>query len=109
MARELAYIVNDCDAKVLLCDKWLSIGSCNADRWNYRWNLEANQELKDPDLIEQVVDLFEADFAYCQEFDYEQWRRRPWGRRLREGLWGRIVKLLQWFSSLKRHRRGPDD
>jgi len=96
-------------AKVLLCDNWLSIGSCNADRWNYRWNLEANQELKDPDLVSQIVALFEADFEYCQEFDYEQWRGRPRLRRLFEDLLGRVVKLLQWFSSLKRHRHGPEE
>ena len=96
-------------AKVLLCDDWLSIGSSNADRWNYRWNLEANQEMKDPELTRAMAALFEADFAYCQEFDYQLWRRRPWSRRLREDLWGRVVNLLQWFSSLKRHRRGPSD
>jgi phosphatidylserine/phosphatidylglycerophosphate/cardiolipin synthase-like enzyme len=96
-------------AKVLLCDRWLSIGSCNADRWNYRWNLEANQELKDPEIINKMVALFEADFAYCEEFDYVQWRQRPWLRRLRERLWGRVVHLLQWFSNLKRHHRGPGD
>ena len=96
-------------AKVLLCDDWLSIGSCNADRWNYRWNLEANQELKDPVLIRKMARLFEADFAHCEEFDYELWRRRPWYRKLREDLWGQVVNLLQWFSNLKRHHRGPRD
>ena len=96
-------------AKVLLCDEWLSIGSCNADRWNYRWNLEANQELKDPVMIRKMASLFENDFAYCQEFDYELWRGRPWSRRLKEELWRRVVNLLQWFSSMKRHRRGPRD
>jgi phosphatidylserine/phosphatidylglycerophosphate/cardiolipin synthase-like enzyme len=95
--------------KVLLCDGWLSTGSCNADRWNYRWNLEANQELRDPDLIRKTKALFEADFGYCREFDYELWRGRPWYRKLRENLWGWVESLLQWFSSLKRHRRGPGD
>lgn len=96
-------------AKVLLCDDWLSIGSCNADRWNYRWNLEANQEVKDPLLISKMTRLFEADFAHCEEYDYELWRRRPWHRKLLEDLWGQVVNLLQWFSSLKRHHRGPRD
>lgn len=95
--------------KTLLCDNWVSIGSCNADRWNYRWNLEANQEIRDPALAQTVVQLFEADFACCREFDWEQWRSRPWYLRLREGLWGGVIRLLQWFSSLKRHRGGPVD
>ena len=42
-------------AKVLLCDARVSIGSTNADRWNYHWNLEANQEVDDPVIAEQVV------------------------------------------------------
>ncbi len=96
-------------AKVLLCDDWVSIGSCNADRWNYHWNLEANQELKDPELIARMQALFEADFAFCREFDYHQWRTRPRLQRLREDLLGRLMKLVQWFSTLKRHRRGPKD
>lgn len=96
-------------AKVLLCDDWLSIGSCNADRWNYRWNLEANQEIRDPELISRTASLFEADFACCREFDNELWRSRSWYRRLRENLSGYVMNLLQWFSSLKRHRRGPGE
>jgi len=96
-------------AKVLLCDNWLSIGSCNADRWNYHWNLEANQEFQNPDLARQMLALFEADFRHCQEFDYVQWRGRPRYRRWGEDLLGRLMNLVQWFSTLKRHRRGPDD
>ncbi len=96
-------------AKVLLCDSWLSIGSCNVDRWNYRWNLEANQEIKDPGLTSRIETMFETDFACCREFDYELWRDRPRAQRLREALWGRVMSLLQWFSNLKRHRRGPGD
>ncbi len=94
-------------AKVLLCDGWLSIGSYNADRWNYRWNLEANQELRDSGLTREMEGLFEADFAHCREFEYELWRQRPWYSRLREELWGGVVRLLGWFSDLKKHRRGP--
>ncbi len=96
-------------AKVLLCDNWVSIGSCNADRWNYHWNLEANQELRDPELIGRMQALFEADFAYCREFDYQLWRARPRLQRLREDLLGQLMRLMQWFSTLKRHRRGPED
>ena len=94
-------------AKVLLCDNWLSIGSYNADRWNYRWNLEANQELTDPTLTREITELFETDFAFCREFDYHAWRQRPWYHRWWEDVLGRLMNLVQWFSSLKRHRRGP--
>ncbi len=96
-------------AKVLLCDRWLSIGSSNADRWNYRWNLEANQELRDTSLSEQVQKLFEEDFSHCTEFDYEHWRVRSRFWRLREWFWGKVVALLAWFSDQKKYRRGPRD
>ena len=50
-------------AKVQLCDSWASIGSSNLDRWNLRWNLEANQELDDPDILQQLERLFRSDFS----------------------------------------------
>ncbi|KAG1682769.1 Cardiolipin synthase [Nymphon striatum] len=31
--------------KMVLVDDWFSIGSSNMDRWNFRWNLEANLEV----------------------------------------------------------------
>ena len=34
-------------AKMVLCDDWVSIGSSNLDRWGFKWNLEANQEIED--------------------------------------------------------------
>lgn len=96
-------------AKVLLCDTWLSIGSSNSDRWNYRWNLEANQELQDGAMAGRVQELFEEDFAHSSEFDYEHWRRRSRLRRLREWFWGKVVLLLAWFSNRKNHRGGPPE
>jgi len=85
-------------AKMILCDEWLSIGSSNIDRWNLRWNLEANQELLDQDLIAQVVELFEQDFSASHEIHYESWFRRPWHRRLLEWFWGTIDRLsAQWL------------
>jgi len=51
-------------AKMLLCDDWLSIGSSNIDRWNLRWNLEANQELLGGECVEQARELFQHDFGW---------------------------------------------
>ncbi len=92
-------------AKVLLCDARVSIGSTNADRWNYHWNLEANQEVDDPVIAEQVQALFEHDFALCQEIIYPAWRLRPWYYRLRERLWGGVIGLVSRFG--KESRRPP--
>lgn len=85
-------------AKVLLCDNWCSIGSSNADRWNFRWNLEANQEISDTEFADQVAAMFQTDIAHCKEYTYERWLERPWDRRLWEWLVGFIVIALAWFS-----------
>jgi phosphatidylserine/phosphatidylglycerophosphate/cardiolipin synthase-like enzyme len=84
--------------KVLLCDDWVSIGSSNIDRWNFRWNLEANQEVKDSDFALTVQQLFEKDFADSVEIDLEEWRQRPLWVRLNIWYWSIVVSILSWFS-----------
>jgi len=85
-------------AKILLCDTWVSIGSSNIDRWNFSWNLEANQEAEDHALAEQVAALFEADFTHSREFLAGEWRQRAWYRRALERFWGFIELWLERLS-----------
>ncbi|MDF1615108.1 phospholipase D-like domain-containing protein [Desulfurivibrio dismutans] len=85
-------------AKIQLCDDWVSIGSSNIDRWNLRWSLEANQEVRDRQLVGQVAELFEHDFAQSHEMLYSQWRQRSWYRRLPERFWGWMDRWLERFS-----------
>lgn len=82
-------------AKMLLCDDWLSIGSSNIDRWNLRWNLEANQELLGGELIEQACELFMHDFEQSHEITHNIWQARPWYRRLQEWFWGKVDLWLE--------------
>ncbi len=77
-------------AKTYLCDDWVSIGSSNADRWNLRWNLEANQEVIDPAFAGEVAAMLEADFASSREISYDEWLRRPWYGRFQEWFWGSV-------------------
>jgi phosphatidylserine/phosphatidylglycerophosphate/cardiolipin synthase-like enzyme len=88
-------------AKTVLCDDWVSIGSSNLDRWNLRWNLEANQEVDDAAFAQAVQSMFEEDIRNSVECVYEDWRRRPWHARWRERLWGR---LDMWLESLGRRK-----
>jgi phosphatidylserine/phosphatidylglycerophosphate/cardiolipin synthase-like enzyme len=88
-------------AKTLLCDQWVSIGSSNFDRWNFHWNLEANQEVDDPHFAASVRAMFEADIEESVEIDKEQWQHRRWTARLREHLWGRVDL---WLENLGRRR-----
>jgi len=80
--------------KMVLVDQWVSVGSCNFDHWNLRFNLEANIESLDPVLTDQVVASFERDFAQSQEVDLASWRARPLWRRAKQRLWGWLDRLV---------------
>lgn len=84
-------------AKVLLCDNWVTTGSSNIDRWNFRWNLEANQEIDNVEFTQQVYNMFEADFAQSKEISLEDWRRRSWRDRLQERWWGFIDRFVDRY------------
>jgi len=91
-------------AKLYLCDKWVSVGSSNLDRWSQRWNLEANQEVIDPDFAKTVHGLFESDFKESDEIDYETWLARPRRRRFLEYFWGTVAMWIEHVTQLKRFR-----
>lgn len=85
-------------AKIFLCDDWLSLGSTNLDRWGYRWNFDANQELDDPQVLAGIRELFEADFAASLEVTYEEWLGRSRTGRLAEMFWGWVLTAAVWSS-----------
>ena len=80
--------------KMVLVDDWVSIGSCNFDHWNLRFNLEANLEALDPALTLAVAGSFERDFAQSQAVSLEAWKARPLWRRVKQRVWGWIDRLV---------------
>jgi len=87
-------------AKALLCDDWVSIGSSNVDRWNFRWNLEANQEVDDREFAAETARMLARDLDQAREIDPQAWRKRSRLQRAREWFWGYlVVVLLTWFST----------
>jgi phosphatidylserine/phosphatidylglycerophosphate/cardiolipin synthase-like enzyme len=90
--------------KMILCDNWVSIGSSNLDRWSFRWNLEANQEVADARFADTVAALFAADFAVSRALSRRHWRQRAWLDRLRESIAGRLDRVLDRW----RRARRPD-
>ncbi|MFP3449874.1 phospholipase D-like domain-containing protein, partial [Pseudomonas sp. SIMBA_067] len=76
--------------KMAVVDDWVSVGSCNFDHWNLRFNLEANIEALDPPLTAAVVASFERDFALSEEVDLDHWHARPLWRRVKQRIWGWI-------------------
>ena len=81
-------------AKVILCDDWASVGSSNLDRWSFRWNLEANQEVADARFADTVAALFERDLLVSRPISSRHWRRRAWFDRLRERIAGALDRQL---------------
>ncbi|PWB33388.1 cardiolipin synthase B [Pseudomonas sp. SDI] len=80
--------------KMVLVDDWVSIGSCNFDHWNLRFNLEANVEAIDPGLTGAVAASFERDFAQSLEVDLDHWQARPLWRRVQQRVWGWLDRLV---------------
>ncbi len=83
--------------KMVLIDDWLTIGSSNMDRWNFRWNLEANQELEDKEIAQQGYEIMQNDFNDCAEIHYYDWVRRSRFQRFNEWIWGRLDILLMKY------------
>jgi phosphatidylserine/phosphatidylglycerophosphate/cardiolipin synthase-like enzyme len=90
-------------AKTVLCDDWVSVGSCNYDRWNLQWNLEANQEINDPELASTVARIFENDILDAIEYTRDEWQQRSYSMRLFEWFWRR-VELLTLKIRQRRHK-----
>ncbi|MBS0578963.1 MAG: phosphatidylserine/phosphatidylglycerophosphate/cardiolipin synthase family protein [Proteobacteria bacterium] len=81
-------------AKMVLCDDWVSVGSANLDRWSFRWNLEANQEIDSTRVADAARALFERDFLASRSVSRRHWGRRHWLDRVRENIAGRLDRLL---------------
>ncbi|MGE8409047.1 MAG: phospholipase D-like domain-containing protein [Pseudomonas sp.] len=80
--------------KMVLVDDWVSIGSCNFDHWNLRFNLEANVEAIDPALTQAVTESFIRDFTQSVEIDLNDWRARPLWRRVQQRVWGWLDRVV---------------
>ena len=82
-------------AKMILCDDWVSIGSSNLDRWGFKWNLEANQEVEAGPFAAAVAAVFESDRSQSLELDRRQWLQRGRLNRLRERVAGILDRGLE--------------
>lgn len=80
--------------KAVIADDWLSIGSCNFDRWTLRYDLEANLESVDATLRAALEANFCADFQASQEITLAAWRARSWRQRVKQWWYGWLDQLL---------------
>jgi phosphatidylserine/phosphatidylglycerophosphate/cardiolipin synthase-like enzyme len=82
-------------AKMIVCDDWVSIGSSNLDRWSFKWNLEANQEVADSRVADAAAALYSADLAVSRALSPGRWRQRARLDRLREWIAGVLDRWLE--------------
>ena len=80
--------------KMVMVDDWVSIGSCNFDYWNLRFNLEGNLEARDLGLLKQVRRSFKADFQDSLEITEALWQQRPALQRIRQRIWGWLDRVV---------------
>jgi cardiolipin synthase len=80
--------------KMSICDDWVSVGSSNLDRWSFKWNLEANQEIDNAAFADVAAAVFEKDCGQSLELDRRRWARRAWADRLQERLAGALDRWL---------------
>ena len=76
--------------KMMIVDGYLTmVGSANFDDRSFRLNDEANLNIYDPDFAAHMTQIFEQDLGRSRETTLQQWRNRPWMR-----------KVKDWLSSL---------
>jgi cardiolipin synthase A/B len=80
-------------SKIVLCDNWVSLGSCNIDKWNLRWNLDANQEIIDASFTESIIEMFQNDFSNSIKIDFSDWKKRSFLRRLKIRFWSISIRI----------------
>jgi phosphatidylserine/phosphatidylglycerophosphate/cardiolipin synthase-like enzyme len=81
-------------AKMIICDDWVSIGSSNLDRWSFKWNLEANQEVQNATFATVAAAVFEGDCAQSEMLSRRNWPQRAWLDRLQERIAGALDRML---------------
>ncbi len=87
--------------KMTICDDWVSVGSSNLDRWSFKWNLEANQEIEDTEFAANAAEVFAEDCRLSEELNARHWPRRAWLHRVRERIAG---ALDRWLDRWRRPR-----
>ena len=82
-------------AKMIVCDDWVSIGSSNFDRWSFKWNLEANQEVADGRVADAAAAVFAADLSVSEALSRRRWPQRARLDQLRERIAGALDRWLE--------------
>lgn len=75
-------------------DDWCTVGSSNMDFRSFENNFEANAFIYGKKAATSVKEIFMKDLNACTEVRINQWRKRPWRRRLLESYTRILAPLL---------------
>jgi len=90
-------------SKLVLCDGWVNMGSCNLDKWNMRFNLDANIEIVGKAFAQQVHDYLESVLSSSQTINITDWRNRPWRARVKEWFWSKLALWIERLTQTSRY------
>jgi cardiolipin synthase A/B len=63
--------------KIIIVDgKWSCVGSTNFDDRSFELNDEVSCGFTDPDIARQLREAFFDDMRFCEEVNFEKWRKR---------------------------------
>jgi len=81
----LARMNNRTHRKLLIVDRLMvSVGSTNFDNRSFRLNDEANLNIYDGEFAARVSDVFEDDLKRAHRITFEEWKARPWQKKMLE-------------------------
>jgi len=63
---------------VIIDREMVSVGSTNFDLRSFRLNDEASLNVYHHGFAERMTEVFEADLAKAEAYDYAKWESRPW-------------------------------
>lgn len=82
-------------AKTLVVDGVVtSVGTCNLDNRSFDINFEINAFVYDRNISAQMIAYFEKDLEECCELNLEEWDKRPYLNKVKEGLCRLLSPLL---------------
>jgi cardiolipin synthase A/B len=82
-------------AKTMVVDgAWCTVGTMNTDNRSMAFNDETNLVAHDRALGGTLERLFEQDMARSREFHLDEFRRRPWHRRIAEQFFHLLSRIL---------------
>lgn len=80
-------------AKTIIIDDWMMVGSSNLNHRSILHDLEVDILILEPRAKSQLEQQFLNDLQESKEIHLDQWRRRPWYRR----LIGRLVLSIKYW------------